>query len=177
MIAIPPGWTDLLRTPRAQVEAAAPGLYDNMAAMAARNGYVLLAMQLDQRSPDAGSQMTWLRLGRPGPVDRRLIEAFVADNNLNLSPADIVEKKLFSVGGRAIAKIRAEYQGAQARVDTLTYMFASDDGAVQQLVFTVRADRYPALRAQLEAIEGTDPEQTAVQDLLLQDVASRQPAR
>ena len=162
MIRTPDGWTDLIATPRDRVEALAPGLYDQVHAMIERDGYVILAMALDPASPDRGSQMTALPYGRPGPVDQAFLDGFVADNNLGLAPADVVEQKLLQVGGRPIAKVRAEYQGATNRVDTLVYLFPDDAGAVIQLVFTVRAERYAALRPQLEAIEGGDPTARAI---------------
>ena len=152
-VRVPDGWTDVLAAPRAEVEARAPGLYDEMQARAARDGYLVMAMDLDPSSPDHNSQMTELRLGTPGPVDAALLDRFVAGNNLGLAPEDIVEKRLLDVGGRPIAKVRAEYQGAEQRIDTLTYLFPDDRGDVLQLVFTVRAERYAALRPQLEAIE------------------------
>ena len=166
MIAIPYGWTDLVRASRDEVEAAAPGVYDGAMAMVERNHYSVLAVPLEKDSPDRGSQMTILPAALDGPVDQKLLDGFVAHNNLGLTAEVIVEKKLLVVGGRPIAKVRAEYQGAQLRIVTLTYIFPADSGDVQQLVFTVRAERYPALAPQLEAIEGTDPGQKAIQDVI-----------
>jgi len=166
MIAIPYGWTDLVHASRDEVEAAAPGLYDSAMAMVERNHYSVLAVPLEKDSPDRGSQMTILPAGMDGPVDQTLLDGFVAHNNLGLTADVIVEKKLLVVVGRPIAKVRAEYEGAQLCIVTLTYIFPADSGDVQQLVFTVRAERYPVLAPQLEAIEGTDPGQKAIQEVI-----------
>ena len=153
LVEVPTGWTDLVAAPRADVEKTAPGLWDQVHAMAQRDGYAILAQPLDPASPDRGSQMTLLALGEPGPVDQALVARFVAGNNLGLTAADLVEQKLVTVHGRALAKLRAEYDGAQMKIDTLVYLFADDDRIVRELVFTVRASRYEALEPQLESIE------------------------
>jgi hypothetical protein len=152
-IEVPTGWTDLIAAPRDEVEKVAPGMWDQVHAMAQRDGYAMLAQPLDPASPDRGSQMTLLALGEPGPVDQALLDRFVAGNNLGLTAAELVERKLVAVRGRALAKLRAEYDGAQMKIDTIAYLFADDDGIVRELVFTVRASRYEALRAELESIE------------------------
>jgi hypothetical protein len=177
MYGVPLGWTNLLRASRDEVEAQAPGAYDQAREVAARNGYSVLAMPLDPASPDAGSQMIELHLGVRRPVDQALLDDFVAHNNLGLTPDVIVERKLLAVGGRPIIKVRAEYAGATMPIDTLTYLYPVDSGEVRQLVFIVHADRYAALRPQLEAIEGGDPAQRAVQDQILEQYEQQRRAR
>jgi len=155
-IRIPDGWTDLVQTPKGQIDALTPqwpGFYEKAHGMAERNGYLTFAFDLRAGSPDRGAMMYLMPYGRDGIVDQTFLDTFIAHNNLGLTADTTVEAKLLAVAGRPIAKWRTEYEGHDGTVDTLAYLFPGDDGRVIELVFVVRAERYEALRAQLEAIE------------------------
>lgn len=94
MIRIPDGWTDIATSSREDAEAQMPGFYDKTHPMVARNGYRAFAFDLREGSPDRGAMMTLLPMRRKGPVDEAFLDAFVADNNLNLEASSTVEKKL-----------------------------------------------------------------------------------
>lgn len=57
------------------------------------------------------------------------------------------------MNGRPVAKRRCEYTANSGPVSTLVYLFPDDAGTILELVFVVKASRYPALRSQLESIQ------------------------
>jgi len=73
MVRVPSGWTDIVRTPRAEVELLAPGLYDKAHPMVERNGYLIAPSHTVRLAGKDGSTVEMKvprRVSRDARVDR-----------------------------------------------------------------------------------------------------------